>query len=162
MQFRTHFFFWLFLDDKFSFFFLFFFSLLLQEFFPIFKTKILCPIFMTIFIVYEAPKRSRVFLFHLIQLLINFDKEIRQQLHFLLIQVHLFKNTRNIFCLKLTKVKIFITFLRGISVLCERIFGKLFYFFLIQLKSVGNKTIFRQDFQTNPRQCFLGRFLCQH
>ena len=83
---------------------------------------------MTIFIVYEAPKRSRVFLFHLIQLLINFDKEIRRQLHFLLIQVHLFKNTRNIFCLKLTKVKIFITFLRGISVLCERIFGKLFLF----------------------------------
>ena len=115
---------------------------------------------MTIFIVYEAPKRSRVFLFHLIQFLINFDKEIRRQLHFHLIQVHLFKNTRNIFCLKLTKVKIFITFLRGISVFCERIFGKLFYFFLIQLKSVGNKTIFRQDFQANPRQCFLGRFLC--
>ena len=160
MQFRTLFF-GRFLDDKFSFF-LFFFSLLLQEFFRIFKTKILCHIFMTIFIVYEAPKRSRVFLFHLIQLLINFEKEIRRQLHFNLIQVHLFKNTRNIFCLKLTKVKIFITFLRGISVLCERIFGKLFYFFLIQLKSVGSKTIFRQDFQANPRQCFLGRFLCQH
>ena len=131
-----------------------------RNFFRIFKTKILYYIFMTIFIFYEALKKSRVFLFHLIKLLINFDKEIRQQLHFLLIQVHLFKNTRNIFCLKLTKVKIFITFLRGISVLCERIFGKLFYFFLIQLKSVGNKTIFRQDFQTNPRQCFLGRFLC--
>ena len=30
---------------------------------------------MTIFIFYEAPKRSRVFLFHLIQLLISFEKE---------------------------------------------------------------------------------------
>ena len=141
-----------------GFFFNFFFYF--RNFFRIFKTKILYYIFMTIFIFYEALKKSRVFLFHLIKLLINFDKEIRRQLHFLLIQVHLFKNTRNIFCLKLTKVKIFITFLRGISVLCERIFGKLFYFFLIQLKSVGNKTIFRQDFQANPRHCFLGRFLC--
>ena len=52
---------------------------------------------MTIFIFYEALKKSRVFLFHLIQLLIDFDKEIRRQLHFLLIQVHLFKNTRNVF-----------------------------------------------------------------
>ena len=34
---------------------------------------------------------------------------------------------------------------------CERIFDKLVYFFLIQLKSVGNKKIFRQDL-------FLGTF----
>ena len=33
---------------------------------------------MTILIFYEALKKSRVFLFHLIQLLINFDKEIRK------------------------------------------------------------------------------------
>ena len=62
---------------------------------------------MTIFIFYEAPKRSRVFLFHLIQLLINFEKGIRRQLHFLSLQVHLFKKTRNVFCLKLIKVKTF-------------------------------------------------------
>ena len=78
-----------------------------RNFFRIFKTKILYYIFMTIFIFYEALKKSRVFLFHLIKLLINFDKEIRRQLHFLLIQVHLFKNTRNVFCLKLIKVKTF-------------------------------------------------------
>ena len=35
-------------------------------------------IFMTIFIFYEALKKSRVFLFHLIKLQINFDKEIRR------------------------------------------------------------------------------------
>ena len=62
---------------------------------------------MTIFIFYGALKKSRVFLFHLIQLLINFDKEIRRQLHFILIQVHLFKNTRVVFCSKPTKVKTF-------------------------------------------------------
>ena len=76
-----------------------------RNFFRIFKTKILYYIFMTIFIFYEALKKSRVFLFHLIKLLINFDKEIRRQLHFLLIQVHLFKNTRNVFFLKLIRVK---------------------------------------------------------
>ena len=65
---------------------------------------------MTIFIFYEALKKSRVFLFHLIQLLINFDKESLRQLHFILIQVHLFKNTRVVFCLKLIKVKTFYLF----------------------------------------------------
>lgn len=34
--------------------------------------------FMTIVIFYEALKKSRVFLFHLIKLQINFDKEIRR------------------------------------------------------------------------------------
>ena len=77
-----------------------------RNFFRIFKTKIFYYIFMTIFIFYEALKKSRVFLFHLIKLLINFDKEIRRQLHFLLIQVHLFKNTGYVFCLKL-KLKLF-------------------------------------------------------
>ena len=47
-----------------------------RNFFRIFKTKILYYIFMTIFIFYEALKKSRVFLFHVIQLLINFGKEI--------------------------------------------------------------------------------------
>ena len=42
-----------------------------------------------------------------IQLLINFEKGIRRQLHFLSLQVHLFKKTRNVFCLKLIKVKLF-------------------------------------------------------
>ena len=65
---------------------------------------------MTIFIFYGALKKSRVFLFHLIQLLINFDKEIRRQLHFIEIQVCLFKNTRVVFCLKLIKVKTFYLF----------------------------------------------------
>ena len=77
-----------------------------RNLFRFYKTIILYYIFMTIFIFYEALKKSRVFLFHLIQLLIIFDKEIRRQLHFLLIQVHLFKNTRNVFCLKHIKVKI--------------------------------------------------------
>ena len=49
-----------------------------RNFIRFFKTKILYYIFMTIFIFYEALKKSRVFLFHLIQLLINFDKEIRK------------------------------------------------------------------------------------
>ena len=62
---------------------------------------------MTIFIFYKAPKRSRVLLFHQIQLLINFEKGIRRQLHFLSLQVHLFIKTRNVFCLKLIKVKLF-------------------------------------------------------
>ena len=84
-----------------------FFYFYCRNFFRIFKTKILYYIFMTIFIFYEALKKSRVFLFHLIKLLINFDKEIRRQLHFLLIQVHLFKNTRSVFFLKLIKAKIF-------------------------------------------------------
>ena len=91
---------WRFLDDKELCFFLY-----CRNFFRIFKTKILYYIFMTIFIFYGALKKSRVFLFHLIQLLINFDKEIRRQLHFILIQVHLFKYTRVVFCSKLTKVK---------------------------------------------------------
>ena len=102
-----HIFFWRFLDDQelcvCGFFLIFFYF---RNFFRIFKTKILYYIFMTIFIFYEALKKSRVFLFHLIKLLINFDKEIRRQLHFLLIQVHLFKNTK-CFCLKLIKVKTF-------------------------------------------------------
>ena len=87
--------------------FLFLFIFYFRNFFRIFKTKILYYIFTTIFIFYEALKKSRVFLFHLIKLLINFDKEIRRQLHFLLIQVHLFKNTQIFFCLKLIKVKTF-------------------------------------------------------
>ena len=87
--------------------FLFLFIFYFRNFFRIFKTKILYYIFTTIFIFYEALKKSRVFLFHLIKLLINFDKEIRRQLHFLVTQVHLFKNTRNVFCLKLIKVKTF-------------------------------------------------------
>ena len=132
-----------------------------RNFFRIFKTKILYYIFMTIFIFYGALKKSRVFLFHLIQLLINFEKLRNSQLHFILIQVHLFKNTRVVFCLKLIKVKTFYL-LCGISIFCERIFGKLVYFSLIQLKSFGNKKICRQDFQTNPRQCFLEGFLCWH
>ena len=74
-----------------------FFCFYCRNFFRIFKTKILYYIFMTIFIFCEALKKSRVFLFYLIKLLINFDKESRRQLHFLLIQVHLFKNTRNFF-----------------------------------------------------------------
>ena len=90
--------FWCFLD--------FFCYYYCRNFFRFLKTKILYYIFMTIFIFYEALKKSRVFLFHLIQLLIDFDKEIRRQLHFLLIQVHLFKNTQNVFCLKHIKVKI--------------------------------------------------------
>ena len=75
--------------------------------FSVFHDKILYYIFMTIFIFYEAPKRSRVFLFHLIQLLINFEKGIRRQLHFLSLELYLFKKTRNVFCLKLIKVKLF-------------------------------------------------------
>ena len=59
-----HIFFWRFLYDKSCDFFL------LYEFFPYFQDKILYYIFMTIFIFYEALKNSRVFLFHLIQLLI--------------------------------------------------------------------------------------------
>ena len=39
--------------------------------FFMFKTKILQYIFMTIFIFYEALKKSRVFLFHLVQLITN-------------------------------------------------------------------------------------------
>ena len=88
-------FFYRFLDDKelcFSFFFL-----CIVGIFLVFHDKILYYIFMTIFIFYEAPKRSRVFLFHLIQLLINFEKGIRRQLHFLSLQLHLFKKTRNVF-----------------------------------------------------------------
>ena len=73
----------------------------------VFHDKILYYIFMTIFIFYEAPKRSLEFLFHLIQLLINFEKGIRRQLHFLSLEVHLFRKTRNDFCLKLIKVKLF-------------------------------------------------------
>ena len=69
----------------------------LEEFFPYFQTKILNYIFMTIFIFYEVLKRAVCFCSILVQLLINFDKEIRRQLHFLLIQVHLFKNTGNFF-----------------------------------------------------------------
>ena len=84
-----------------------FFLLCIVGIFSVFHEKILYYIFMTIFIFYEAPKRSRVFLFHLIQLLINFEKGIRRQLHFLSLQVHLFKKTRNVFCLKLIKVKLF-------------------------------------------------------
>ena len=94
-----------FLDGKelcFSFFFL-----CIVGIFLVFHDKILYYIFMTIFIFYEAPKRSRVFLFHLIQLLINFEKGIRRQLHFLSLQVHLFRKTRNVFCLKLIKIKLF-------------------------------------------------------
>ena len=87
--------------------FLFLFIFYFRNFFRIFKTKILYYVFTTIFIFYEALKKSRVFLFPLIKLLINFDKEIRRQLHFLVMQVHLFKNTRNVFCLKLIKVKTF-------------------------------------------------------
>ena len=104
VQSRTHLF-QRFLDDKefcFSFFFL-----CIIGIFLVFHDKILYYIFMTIFIFYEAPKRSRVFLFHLIQLLINFEKGIRRQLHFLSLQLHLFKKTRNVFCLKLIKVKLF-------------------------------------------------------
>ena len=51
-----------------------FFYFYCRNFFRIFKTKILYYIFMTIFIFYGALKKSRVFLFHLIQLLINFEK----------------------------------------------------------------------------------------
>ena len=69
----------------------------LEEFFPYFQTKILNYIFMTIFIFYEVLKRAVCFCSILVQLLINFDKEIRRQLHFLLIQIHLFKNTGNFF-----------------------------------------------------------------
>ena len=79
-------------------FFLFFF--LGRNFFRIFKTKILNYIFLTIFIFFEVLKRAVCFCSILVQLLINFDEEIRRQLHFLLIQVHLFKNTRNVFLLK--------------------------------------------------------------
>ena len=59
------FFFGCFLDDK---------ELFLsycKNFFCMFKTKNLQYIFMTIFIFYEALKKSRVFLFHLIQLITN-------------------------------------------------------------------------------------------
>ena len=86
--------------------FIFFFLCIVGNF-SVFHDKILYYIFMTIFIFYEAPKRSRVFLFHLIQLLINFEKGIWRQLHFLSLQLHLFKKTRNVFCLKLIKVKLF-------------------------------------------------------
>ena len=65
-------FFWRFLDEKELLLFFFY----CRNFFRIFKTKILYYIFMTIFIFYEALKKSRVFLFHVIQLLINFGKEI--------------------------------------------------------------------------------------
>ena len=51
--------------------------LLLQKFYSFFQDKNFY-IFITILIFYEALKKSRVFLFHLIQLLINFDKEIRK------------------------------------------------------------------------------------
>ena len=64
-----HIFFCRFLDDQELYvcvvFFLNFFCF--RNFFRIFKTKILYYIFMTIFIFYEALKKSRVFLFHLIQ-----------------------------------------------------------------------------------------------
>ena len=60
---------WRFLDDKELCFFLY-----CKNFFRILKTKILYYIFMTIFIFYGALKMSCVFLFHLIQLLINFEK----------------------------------------------------------------------------------------
>ena len=100
-----HIFFSVFLMTK-SCVFLFFF-LCIVGVFSVFCDKILYYIFMTIFIFYEAPKRSRVFLFHLIQLLINFEKGIRRQLHFLSLQVHLFRKTRNVFCLKLIKIKLF-------------------------------------------------------
>ena len=60
---------WRFLDDEELCFFLY-----CKNFFRILKTKILYYIFMTIFIFYGALKKSRVFLFHLIQLLINFEK----------------------------------------------------------------------------------------
>ena len=104
VQSRTHLF-QRFLDDKelcFSFFFL-----CIVGIFLVFHDKILYYILMTIFIFYEAPKRSLEFLFHLIQLLINFEKGIRRQLHFLSLEVHLFRKTRNVFFLKLIKVKLF-------------------------------------------------------
>ena len=97
------FFFWRFLHDKELWFFL------LQEFFPYFQDKILYYIFKSTFISYEALKNSRVSVSpnSITDSHVNFDKEIRRQLHLLLIQVHLFKNTRNVFCLKLIKVKTF-------------------------------------------------------
>ena len=62
---QDNFFFWCLLDEKELFLFYF------KNFFCMFKTKILQYIFMTIFIFYEALKKSRVFLLHLIQLSTN-------------------------------------------------------------------------------------------